>query len=95
MLFLESKKNPAKKYTCKNPKDSSVELALIKSHLDEYNTSGINMGRPLTINMHLAARQSPFSLNADMLNLRGIVVILVLLLISSSAEKIINVASKE
>lgn len=53
------------------------------------------MGRPLTINMHLAAWESPFSWNADMINLRGLVVILVLLLISSSTEKIIWVFSKE
>jgi len=53
------------------------------------------MGRPLTLNMHLAAWQSPFSLHPSLLNLRGIVVLLALLLISSSAEKIIFVASKE
>ena len=53
------------------------------------------MGRPLTINMHLAARQSPFSKNADMINLRGIVVVLAMLLICSSTEKIIKVFSKD
>jgi len=45
--------------------------------------------------MHLAARQSPFSRNSDMINLRGIVVVLAMLLICSSTEKIIKVFSKD
>lgn len=55
VLQLESKKDPNLKYLCRGPKDSKAELAIIKSYLDEYNRSDKDMGRPLTINMHLAA----------------------------------------
>jgi len=97
-LRLSSKKKQKHHFdslVLKNPKDSIINLADIKSYLDEHNRHDAEMGWPLTINMHLAARKSPFSKNADMINLRGIVVVLSLLLICSSAEKIIKVFAKD
>jgi hypothetical protein len=77
------------------PKQSVHDMTAIKSYLDEYNRPNKEMGRPLSISTHVAARLSPFSHNSEMINLRGLIVILSLLLISSSAEKMIRVFSHE
>ena len=90
-LKLEGAK---KTLVVKCPNQVLENISMIKGSLDEHR-KGKHASRPLTINMHLASRLSPFSYDSEMINLRGIVVILTLLLVSSSLEKVIQTFGRD
>ena len=90
-----TKKGEITTFKLKSAADSLDDLILIKSNLDDYMKQIHERGRPLSINMYLSSRISPFSMEAKHINLNGLIVILTLLLICGSLEKILEVCYRD
>ena len=72
----------------KEDEECPEDFLHIWTKLDEYSKSGIHVGRPIIVNIHTGRGVSALSRNAENVNYRGLVTILIILLIISNIQNI-------